>query len=243
MLTLACGPRPAVGAEQLAAARRAGHEGGRGARGALGRAHRNRRRPGARRPNAGRHRPDDRAGRLGRRLHRFQRLQFRAKARLDPGHARRRLAARGQAGGHRPQPHAGAAEDRNRGQAARARGRAAWPRCASASGRSPSAAPSKPSQPNVSVGIVSALDRIWGKAIQTDAKISPNNYGGPLVDIAGRVLGVLVPMSPDGSGEVAGVEWYDSGIGFAVPLEDRRCACCRGSRRARTCSRACWAST
>ncbi len=75
-------------------------------------------------------------------------------------------------------------------------------------------------RPNVSVGIVSALNRIWSKAIQTDAKVSPNNYGGPLVDISGRVLGVLVPMSPDGSEEVAGVEWYDSGIGFAIPLED-----------------------
>ncbi len=74
-------------------------------------------------------------------------------------------------------------------------------------------------QPNLSVGIVSALDRIWSKAIQTDAKISPSNYGGPLVDISGRVLGVLVPMSPDGHGEMAGVEWYDSGIGFAIPLE------------------------
>ena len=74
-------------------------------------------------------------------------------------------------------------------------------------------------QPNVSVGIVSALNRIWGKAVQTDAKISPNNYGGPLVDISGRVLGVLVPMSPEGNAEVAGVEWYDSGIGFAIPLE------------------------
>ncbi len=77
----------------------------------------------------------------------------------------------------------------------------------------------EPSQANLSVGIVSALARIWGKAIQTDAKISPNNYGGPLVDITGRVLGVLVPMSPQASAEVAGVEWYDSGIGFAVPLE------------------------
>jgi serine protease Do len=75
-------------------------------------------------------------------------------------------------------------------------------------------------EPNLSVGILSALDRIWGKAIQTDAKISPNNYGGPLVDIRGRVLGVLVPMSPQGAGDVAGVEWYDSGIGFAIPLED-----------------------
>ncbi len=74
-------------------------------------------------------------------------------------------------------------------------------------------------RPNVSIGITSAVGRIWGKAVQTDAKISPVNYGGPLVDIAGRVIGVLVPMSPDDSGEAAGVDWYDSGIGFAVPLE------------------------
>jgi serine protease Do len=73
-------------------------------------------------------------------------------------------------------------------------------------------------EPNVSVGIISGLNRIWGKAIQTDAKISPNNYGGPLVDIQGRVLGVLVPLSPDSTDDVAGVEWYDSGIGFAVSL-------------------------
>jgi serine protease Do len=69
------------------------------------------------------------------------------------------------------------------------------------------------------MGIVSAVQRIWGKAIQTDAKVSPSNYGGPLVDIAGRVLGVLVPLAPDTGSEVAGVDWYDSGIGFAVPLE------------------------
>ncbi|HEV3021792.1 MAG TPA: trypsin-like peptidase domain-containing protein, partial [Pirellulales bacterium] len=74
-------------------------------------------------------------------------------------------------------------------------------------------------QPNMSVGIISALHRVWDKAIQTDAKISPANYGGPLVDIRGRVLGVLSPLSPMGSGDVQGVEWYDSGIGFAVPLE------------------------
>ncbi len=74
------------------------------------------------------------------------------------------------------------------------------------------------SQPNMSVGIVSGLNRIWGKAIQTDARISPANYGGPLIDIHGRVIGVLVPLSPEKSTELAGVEWYDSGIGFAVPL-------------------------
>jgi serine protease Do len=77
-----------------------------------------------------------------------------------------------------------------------------------------------PEEPNVSVGVMSALDRVWGKAIQTDAKISPNNYGGALVDIHGRVLGVLVPLSPQAQQEVAGAEWYDSGIGFAVPLVD-----------------------
>jgi len=75
-------------------------------------------------------------------------------------------------------------------------------------------------KPNLSVGIISAVNRIWGKAFQTDAKISPNNYGGALVDLNGRVLGVLAPLSlMPGGGEDAGVEWYDSGIGFAVPLE------------------------
>lgn len=75
-------------------------------------------------------------------------------------------------------------------------------------------------QPSVSIGIVSAINRIWGKAVQTDAKVSPVNYGGPLVDVQGRVMGILVPLSPQSNGETAGVEWYDSGIGFAVPLED-----------------------
>ncbi len=74
--------------------------------------------------------------------------------------------------------------------------------------------------PSVSVGILSALHRIWDKAIQTDAKVSPTNYGGPLIDLYGRVQGVLVPASPRSEGETAGFEWYDSGIGFAIPLED-----------------------
>lgn len=74
--------------------------------------------------------------------------------------------------------------------------------------------------PSISLGIISAKNRIWGKAIQTDAKISPLNYGGPLVDILGRVQGVIIPASPFVEGVTAGFEWYDSGIGFAVPLED-----------------------
>jgi len=74
---------------------------------------------------------------------------------------------------------------------------------------------------NLSVGIISAKNRVWGRAVQTDAKISPANYGGPLIDIRGRVIGLLVPLSPQGKGQVlAGAEWYDSGIGFAVPLNE-----------------------
>jgi serine protease Do len=75
-------------------------------------------------------------------------------------------------------------------------------------------------EPSVSVGIVSAINRVWGKAIQTDAKVSPVNYGGPLIDVAGDALGVIVPLSPTAKEETAGVEWYDSGIGFAIPMDD-----------------------
>lgn len=74
--------------------------------------------------------------------------------------------------------------------------------------------------PSINGGIVSATNRVWGKAIQSDAKISPTNYGGPLVAIDGRVMGVIVPISPTSEGETAGFEWYDVGIGFAVPFED-----------------------
>jgi serine protease Do len=83
------------------------------------------------------------------------------------------------------------------------------------------------SRPNLAVGVISAVNRIWGKALQTDASISPNNYGGPLVDLAGRVFGLLVPLSPGGTDEAAGVEWYDSGIGFAIPADDLQAAALR----------------
>ncbi|MEZ6039016.1 MAG: PDZ domain-containing protein [Planctomycetaceae bacterium] len=74
---------------------------------------------------------------------------------------------------------------------------------------------------NISVGILSAVNRVHSMAIQTDAKISPLNYGGPLINLDGDVLGLLVPLSPRSSdGVEAGVEWYDSGIGFAIPMKD-----------------------
>lgn len=68
-------------------------------------------------------------------------------------------------------------------------------------------------------GIVSALGReieadngrtIQG-VIQTDAAINPGNSGGPLLDSAGRLIGVNTAIySPSGA---------SAGIGFAVPVE------------------------
>lgn len=72
--------------------------------------------------------------------------------------------------------------------------------------------------PTVHLGIVSAKQRLYGRALQIDAYTSPANYGGAVVDIYGRVLGMSVPLSP--SGRNAGVEWYDSGIGFATTIAD-----------------------
>ncbi len=71
-----------------------------------------------------------------------------------------------------------------------------------------------------SVGILSAQGRIWNKAIQTDSKISPQNYGGPLVDLQGRVMGILAPINPGIATEGEVEQWYDSGVGFAIPLAD-----------------------
>ncbi|HHI78922.1 MAG TPA: PDZ domain-containing protein [Planctomycetes bacterium] len=73
-----------------------------------------------------------------------------------------------------------------------------------------------PKLPTVHAGILSSLGRIHGKAIQCDANTSPANYGGPLVDLRGRALAIIVPLSPNG--DMAGANWYDSGIGFGVPL-------------------------
>lgn len=74
--------------------------------------------------------------------------------------------------------------------------------------------------PSLSVGIVSATERIQGRAIQIDASINPLNYGGPLIDIEGRVMGIITPLTLAGTS--AGISLYDSGVGFAVPVNDIR---------------------
>ncbi len=73
-------------------------------------------------------------------------------------------------------------------------------------------------EPSISVGVVSALNRMTGNAFQSDVKISPANYGGPVCDLTGRVMGIAVPMAQR-PGELAGIEMYDSGVGFALPRE------------------------
>lgn len=67
---------------------------------------------------------------------------------------------------------------------------------------------------SVSVGVISAIGRHGGRSMQTDAAISPSNYGGPLIGLDGALLGVIAPLAPAGMG---GVDLYDSGIGFAIP--------------------------
>jgi len=71
----------------------------------------------------------------------------------------------------------------------------------------------------LTVGVVSALGReiesITGRkirdVIQTDAAINPGNSGGPLLDSAGRLIGVNTQIaSPSGA---------SAGIGFAVPVD------------------------
>ena len=67
-------------------------------------------------------------------------------------------------------------------------------------------------------GIISARNRIEGNALQTDVATSPSNYGGPLIDITGRVYGIIVPLGS--RGQETNPNWYDSGIGFAAPVRD-----------------------
>jgi S1-C subfamily serine protease len=72
-------------------------------------------------------------------------------------------------------------------------------------------------------GIISALERVIvapdnrtaiQNAIQTDAAINQGNSGGPLLDQAGRVIGINSQIATRGGGS--------DGIGFAVPVDTVR---------------------
>ena len=79
-------------------------------------------------------------------------------------------------------------------------------------------------QGSMSVGIVSGLGRSLRSqrtqgsgfgyslpsVIQTDAPINPGNSGGPLLDLAGRVVGV--------NSAIASVTGVNSGVGFSIPV-------------------------
>lgn len=72
---------------------------------------------------------------------------------------------------------------------------------------------------SLTMGIISALKRRlpsgggreFRDIIQTDAAINPGNSGGPLLDSAGRLIGVTTAIfSPSGA---------NAGIGFAIPVD------------------------
>jgi S1-C subfamily serine protease len=72
----------------------------------------------------------------------------------------------------------------------------------------------------LTTGTISALGReiespggqSIGDVIQTDAAINPGNSGGPLLDSAGRLIGVNTAIqSPSGA---------SAGIGFAIPVDE-----------------------
>ncbi|TSA23088.1 PDZ domain-containing protein [bacterium] len=75
----------------------------------------------------------------------------------------------------------------------------------------------KDSEPTVTVGVVSAMnrnfrsneDRMYKKMIQTDAAINPGNSGGPLVNINGEIIGINTFIFSKSGGSL--------GMGFAIP--------------------------
>lgn len=83
----------------------------------------------------------------------------------------------------------------------------------------------------VTAGVVSALGRTLDvpgahkmtNLIQTDTPINPGNSGGPLVDNAGRVVGITTAMMP-----------MAQGLGFSVPLDTVKATVARFAQKRAT---------
>ena len=74
------------------------------------------------------------------------------------------------------------------------------------------------SHPTVTVGVISAIDRdfqrnqqgkLYQDMLQTDASINPGNSGGPLLNSAGKVVGMNTMIFSESGGSI--------GLGFAIP--------------------------
>ena len=84
----------------------------------------------------------------------------------------------------------------------------------------PSGSEALGSEPTLTVGVVSALqrrlprmarsDRDYSGLIQTDAAINPGNSGGPLLNLDGEVIGINVAILTSSRGF--------EGVGFAIPI-------------------------
>jgi serine protease Do len=81
----------------------------------------------------------------------------------------------------------------------------------------------------VTAGIISATKRVIGQGpyddfIQTDAAITPGNSGGPLINMAGEVIGINSNIVSRTGGNM--------GVGFAIPSNMARAWSWRASSRA-----------
>lgn len=74
-------------------------------------------------------------------------------------------------------------------------------------------------QNTVTKGVISGLNRDLGgnytDLIQTDAAINEGNSGGPLIDLAGEVIGINTAIRRDSNAE---------GLGFAIPINEAKVA-------------------
>jgi serine protease Do len=71
-----------------------------------------------------------------------------------------------------------------------------------------------PANPTINLGILSALGRQAGTAVQTDAEVNYGSAGGPLVNLRGELVGIVCHVRPR-------ADWGQSGgVGFATKMAE-----------------------